>query len=118
MSSSAEAIALEGDGEQKKRPDVRVYLEEKVFPVLTNGLEELLRAVEDREKKLKDQEEEEPIPEIHPLLFLARYLMRNAPKNSEKSTGRGSSKSRSSKSGDDNGSVREDDSAHTDETND
>jgi hypothetical protein len=72
----------------KKKPDVRVYLEEKVFPVLTRGLEELLRAVEDREKKLRETEEEE-VPEVQPLLFLARYLMRHAPQNSDKTSSRG-----------------------------
>ena len=55
------------------KQDVRVYLEEKVFPVLTSGLEELLKAVDEREKKI--HEEEEDVPEIQPLLFLARYLM-------------------------------------------
>ena len=82
-----------GDKEMdpKKKPDVRVYLEEKVFPILTNGLEELLKAVEDREKKLKEVGEEEDIPEIQPLYFLARYLMRNAPKNSDKNTARSGS---------------------------
>jgi hypothetical protein len=65
-----------------KKPDVRTYLEEKVFPILTSGLEELLRAVEQREKKLHDSEEED-IPEIQPLFFLARYLMRNASQTGE-----------------------------------
>lgn len=65
------------------KQDVRAYLEEKVFPVLTNGLEELLKAVDERNKKLnEEEEEEEPIPEIHPLFFLARYLMKNAPHSS------------------------------------
>jgi hypothetical protein len=68
--------------QEKKKPDVRIYLEEKIFPILTSGLEELLRAVEEREKDLKDSEEED-IPEVQPLLFLARYLMRNAPQTSE-----------------------------------
>jgi hypothetical protein len=71
----------------KKKPDVRVYLEEKVFPILTSGLEELLRAVEDREKKLKESEEED-IPEVQPLLFLARYLMRNGLPNSRRTSSR------------------------------
>lgn len=61
---------------QQQKPDVRVYLEEKVFPILTSGLEELLTAVEEREKKIQEGEE---IPEIHPLFFLARYLMKHAP---------------------------------------
>lgn len=63
----------------RDRPDVRVYLEEKVFPILTTGLEELLIAVEERDRLL---EEEEDVPEIHPLFFLARYLMKNAPTKS------------------------------------
>ena len=64
-----------------QKPDVRVYLEEKVFPILTNGLEELLRAVEERENKAK---EEEDVPEIQPLFFLARYLMKNSPTATQK----------------------------------
>ena len=59
-----------------QRPDVRVYLEEKVFPILTSGLEELLMAVEENKKKAK---EEEDVPEIQPLFFLARYLMKHSP---------------------------------------
>ncbi|KAK8886311.1 hypothetical protein M9Y10_041773 [Tritrichomonas musculus] len=72
------------------KQDVRAYLEEKVFPILTNGLEELLKAVDDRNKKLNEEEEEE-IPEINPLFFLARYLMRNAPQHSESNSSRASS---------------------------
>lgn len=73
------------------KQDVRAYLEEKVFPVLTNGLEELLKAVDERNKKLEEEEEEEEkIPEINPLFFLARYLMRNAP-HSSSNTSRASS---------------------------
>jgi hypothetical protein len=75
--STEESAAVEAPN-AKKKPDVREYLEEKVFPILTRGLEELLRAVEDRERKLKESEEED-IPEVQPLLFLARYLMRNSP---------------------------------------
>ncbi|EAY09353.1 hypothetical protein TVAG_417750 [Trichomonas vaginalis G3] len=63
----------------QQRPDVRVYLEEKVFPILTTGLDELLTAVEEREKKIKDGEE---VPEINPSFFLARYLMRCAQQKS------------------------------------
>lgn len=63
----------------KQRPDVRVYLEEKVFPILTQGLDELLTAVEEREKKIKDGEE---VPEINSSFFLARYLMRCAQQKS------------------------------------
>ena len=64
-----------------QKQDIRVYLEEKVFPILTNGLEELLRAVEEREKKVK---EEEDVPEISPLFFLARYLMKHSPTATQK----------------------------------
>jgi hypothetical protein len=58
-----------------------------VFPILTSGLEELLKAVEDREKKLKESEEED-IPEVQPLLFLARYLMRSGAPNSQRTSSR------------------------------
>lgn len=78
---SNHSTAEKGANDQAVKQDVRSYLEEKVFPILTTGLEELLKAVDDREKKL--QEEDENIPEIRPLLFLARYLMRNAPQHSE-----------------------------------
>ena len=64
-----------------QRPDVRVYLEEKVFPILTSGLEELLMAVEENKKKAK---EEEDVPEIQPLFFLARYLMKHSPTATQK----------------------------------
>jgi len=37
------ADGAESPADPAKRPDVRVYLEEKVFPILTSGLEELLR---------------------------------------------------------------------------
>jgi hypothetical protein len=77
MASSAPSV-----DQGTKKPDVRTYLEEKVFPILTRGLEELLRAVEQREKKLRDSEEED-IPEVQPLFFLARYLMRNASQTGE-----------------------------------
>ena len=70
------------DGQEaKSKPDVRIYLEEKVFPILTNGLEELLIAIEENKKHA----EEENAPEFNPLYFLARYLMKHAPQNSQKS---------------------------------
>jgi hypothetical protein len=81
------ARAAPAGDQGEKKPDVRTYLEEKVFPILTSGLEELLRAVEQREKQLRDSEEED-IPEVQPLLFLARYLMRNAPQIGESDTQR------------------------------
>ena len=43
---------MEVNQPKPNKPDVRVYLEEKVFPILTSGLEELLRAVEEIEKKV------------------------------------------------------------------
>jgi hypothetical protein len=92
---SSEEAPPPGAGNAKKKPDVRVYLEEKVFPILTRVREELLRAVEDREKKAKESEEEE-IPDIQPLLFLARYLMRNAPQESGKVSSRSARGSRES----------------------
>ena len=96
--------------ERAPKQDVRIYLEEKVFPILTDGLEELLKAVDERNKKMnkeptkngEEEEEEEGIPEIQPLLFLAKYLMRHAPQqtkpSSAKSTSRSSSKNSLSKS--------------------
>lgn len=100
MSEEAHPIEIENDpvpNEQEKdkaaKPDVRVYLEEKVFPILTSGLEELLNAVDEREKKIQ---EEEDIPEIHPLFFLARYLMKNAPQQTGQHSGKSSSRSKHS----------------------
>ena len=72
---------MEASSQTNQKQDIRVYLEDKVFPILTNGLEELLRAVEERDKKAK---EEEDVPEIQPLFFLARYLMKNSPTATQK----------------------------------
>ena len=54
-------------------PNIKAYLSDKVFPVLTDGLEALLKAIDDRKKN------SESLPEIEPILFLAQYLIRNNP---------------------------------------
>jgi len=56
-----------------------VYLEEKVFPILTSGLEELLAQVESRETDPSGH----ALPDFNPLFFLARYLMKNNPQKGQ-----------------------------------
>ena len=60
----------------RKNPESREYLQQKVFPVVADAFEALLKEIEFRQKRV---EEGEPLPEIKPLLFLAQYLMRNNP---------------------------------------
>ena len=57
-------------------PNLKPYLTEKVFPILTDALEALLKEIEFRQKRVEGGE---MIQEIQPLLFLAQYLMRHNP---------------------------------------
>ena len=58
------------------KPELKPYLQKKVFPTLQKAFEALLEEIEFY-KKRKDTGED--LPEIQPLLFLAQYLMRNNP---------------------------------------
>jgi hypothetical protein len=60
-------------------PDVKAYLQSRVFPIVTSSFEALLNEIDFRRKRVEEGEE---LPEIQPLLFLAQYLMRNNTKSS------------------------------------
>ena len=57
-------------------PELKQYLQSKVFPILTDSFESLL---EDMEFNKKRTDAGEKLPPIKPLLYIAQYLMRNNP---------------------------------------
>lgn len=60
----------------RQNPEIKPYLQKKVFPIVTDAFEALLNEIEFRKKRVEAGEE---LPEIQPLLFLAQYLMRHNP---------------------------------------
>ncbi|EAX97440.1 hypothetical protein TVAG_226840 [Trichomonas vaginalis G3] len=60
----------------REKPELKQYLEEKLFPTLTDGFEALLVEQELMSKRVNSGEK---LPEIQPILFLAQYLMRHNP---------------------------------------
>jgi hypothetical protein len=57
-------------------PDVKAYLNTKVFPTVRECLELLLTELARRQLRVDEGEE---LPPIQPLLFLAQNLMRRSP---------------------------------------
>lgn len=60
----------------RQKPELKDYLHKKLFPVVADAFEALLKEIDFRRVRV---EEGEDLPEIQPLLFLAQYLMRNHP---------------------------------------
>ena len=59
-----------------KKPELKKYLDDKLFPTLTEALQALLEEQEFTEKRRSAGED---LPKIQPILFLAQYLMRHNP---------------------------------------
>ena len=59
-----------------EKPELKQYLDEKLFPTLTDALQALLEEQEFTEKRRSAGEN---LPKIQPILFLAQYLMRHNP---------------------------------------
>jgi hypothetical protein len=64
---------------RRNDPEVKAYLDTKLYPSVRNALEALLIEIDFRKVRV---DEGEDLPEIQPLLFLAQYLMRNNPTDS------------------------------------
>ena len=60
----------------RQKPELKQYLDDKLFPALTNALQALLEEQEFYQKRTSAGEK---LPEIQPILFLAQYLMRHNP---------------------------------------
>ena len=68
-----EEIVLEG-----KKENFDLYLIERLFPVLLEGMERLSREIEAHNEKPGEVRER-----FNPCIFLGQYLMRNNPKHNE-----------------------------------
>lgn len=60
----------------RQKPELKPYLTEKLFPVLTEAFEKLLEELEFNKKRTDAGEK---LPPIQPLLYIAQYLMRHNP---------------------------------------
>lgn len=88
VTSKDNRILLDGIAFAGHNSEERFYLEENVLPVLVPALEQLLKELDDKNKQddnnLGDKDGGESIGfQIHPLHWVAQFLMRNNPRHNE-----------------------------------